>query len=160
MAALTRLEAIKKLQWMVSSDTYPELSNAELTELIDEKTRSSNWTANTAYIYGDIIEPTVKNGRTYKCIVAGTSGATEPSFPEIGFTGQTVSDNNIYWNDAGAAYYERYDVRAAAREGWLMKASKIAHLVDVKDGTQDLQISKLLDHCYKMAEKYRSIGIF
>lgn len=161
MAALTRLESIQKLSWMVSSDTYPELNNDELCELIDEHKRSNVWTASTPYIVGDIVHPPVKNGRIYTCVIAGTSSTNSSIFPEIGYTNQSISDgSDLVWRDDGAAYYEDYDVRAAARQGWMMKASKIAHLINVDDGQQKLNLSSLLDHCYRMADKYRSIGIY
>lgn len=159
--ALSRLEALKKLQWMVSSDTYPELTNDELGGLIDEHCRTNTWTASTAYVVGDRVQPVIKNGRIYECVKAGTSLTDSTLFPDFGYTGQMYSDGlDLIWRDVGAAYVETYDVRAAAREGWMMKASKIAHLVDVVDGQQNLHISTLLDHCYKMAEKYRAIGIY
>jgi len=161
MAALTRLQSIEKLKWMCSADTYPELSNSELGELIDEHKRSDDWTASTAYIVGDRIQPTVKNGRIYECVIAGTTSTNPDIFPNIGYTNQVISEGvDLVWRDVGAAYYETYDVRSAAREGWMMKASKIAHLIDVEDGQQKLNFSKLLEHCYKMAEKYRPIGIY
>ena len=55
-----------------------------------------DWTAATAYVLGDLIEPTTPNGLKYKCTTAGTSDATtEPTFPTSGIDGVAgaVEDN-------------------------------------------------------------------
>lgn len=59
-----------------------------------------NWTATTAYILGDVVKPTAGNTHLYRCIVAGTSGGTEPaSWSTV--SGQVVSDNTITWAECG-----------------------------------------------------------
>jgi hypothetical protein len=41
---------------------------------------TARWTTLHAYVAGDLILPTVDNGHVYYCSVAGTSGASEPTF--------------------------------------------------------------------------------
>jgi len=53
------------------------------------------WAANTAYSVGDIVRPTTPNGYKYKCTVAGTSGATEPTWPTS--PAATVTDGSVTW---------------------------------------------------------------
>src|SRR5262249_25880603 len=57
------------------------------------------WLANTAYALGEVVTPssggTVGNGHTYRCTTAGTSGATQPSFPTS--EGATVTDGTVVW---------------------------------------------------------------
>jgi len=58
------------------------------------------WKASTAYSVGEVITPntgTTGNGHTYRCTTAGTSGATQPSFPTG--TGQTVGDGSVVWTE-------------------------------------------------------------
>jgi hypothetical protein len=55
----------------------------------------SAWTANHAYTAGDIVNPTVANGHSYRCTVGGTSDNTEPSW--VGRY-QTISDGStVKW---------------------------------------------------------------
>ena len=56
---------------------------------------SDIWQANTAYNKGDIVRPTTANDCIYKCIVAGTSGSSEPSWPTTPL--EQVADNAVTW---------------------------------------------------------------
>jgi len=116
---LTRLQAIKELSDLCQATLFPELETNQLARLIDQHVRFNTWTANYAYKVGDIVVPTTPNGRMYLCIIAGTSGAIEPSFPQIGFAvGQAIADGPIpqnsfglNWQDAGKAIQNRYFYR-------------------------------------------------
>ncbi len=68
--------------------------------------QSTTWAAETAYDVGDIVVPTGVSDHYYECTVAGTSGATEPTWPE---DGSTVSDGTVTWEDAGTEYPGLYD---------------------------------------------------
>lgn len=59
---------------------------------------ADSWATLTAYVDGDIVQPTSPNGHTYLCVVAGTSGASEPTFPTDGFG---VLDGTVAWLDQG-----------------------------------------------------------
>lgn len=165
----TRLQAIRKLATMVAANEFPELDSNQLGELIDAHRRWRPWTANTYYEVGDMIVPTVPNGRMYQCIIAGNSGNTEPPFPRIGyFMGQTFFETEqqtpyegfgITWQDNGFTQQETYDIRAAAREGWMWKASNVANLANTDDGKMSIQVHIIQENCLQMAAKYRSFGI-
>lgn len=51
------------------------------------------WTASTAYTVGQIVRATTLpgTGLVFKCIKAGTSAATEPTWPTVIYTTQTIS---------------------------------------------------------------------
>ena len=53
------------------------------------------WAANKAVKKGDRRRPTVGNGFVYECTVAGTTGATEPTWPTT--SGATVTDGTVTW---------------------------------------------------------------
>jgi hypothetical protein len=55
---------------------------------------TARWTNAHAYIIGDLILPTIDNGHVYYCSVAGTSGATEPTFANR-YPGAT--DGTVTW---------------------------------------------------------------
>lgn len=65
----------------------------------------SQWAASTAYTVGQIRRNlTGGNARVFRCEVAGTSGASEPSWPSA--VNATVSDNGITWrNVTGVGTY-------------------------------------------------------
>jgi hypothetical protein len=61
------------------------------------KVHNLSWTATTAYSLNDRRRPTQvnRNGFAYQVTTAGTSGATEPSWPAA--WGKTVTDGTVVW---------------------------------------------------------------
>lgn len=53
----------------------------------------------TAYVVGDTRRPSASNGYLYKCVVAGTSGGTGPTWPTT--IGLTVVDGGVTWANMG-----------------------------------------------------------
>lgn len=51
----------------------------------------------TAVTTSDRCVPAVKNGRMYKCTTAGTTGASEPTWPTT--SGATVADGTAVWTE-------------------------------------------------------------
>jgi prepilin-type N-terminal cleavage/methylation domain-containing protein len=56
------------------------------------------WSANKSYSENDIVIPISRNGHSYKCTTAGTSGASEPAW-KIG--GVTQDASPLTWTDNG-----------------------------------------------------------
>ncbi len=50
-----------------------------------------------AYAVGDMVRPTTRNGRTYRCSTAGTSGGSEPTWGTS--NGGTTSDGTVVWTE-------------------------------------------------------------
>ena len=165
--ALSRADAIARVSLWCDATSYPEVSTTDIGTVVDQFDRFSAWTASTAYAVGDRIIPTTANGRVYEARRAGTSDTTEPEWPTwpgSQYQGWCVSDGTsdpeLLWVDAGPANVERYDVRSAARQVWLIKASRVAGEIDSKDGAADLKLSQLRTHCLEQAEKFRPMVIF
>lgn len=59
------------------------------------------WAASTAYAVGAIIRPSSGNGHLYRCVTAGTSGASEPTWPTA--SGKDVTDNTAVWTEIGTS---------------------------------------------------------
>lgn len=62
---------------------------------------SRQWAATTAYLVGQIIRKPTSNGHLYRCIVAGTSASSEPTFPTV--SGQIVTDGTVTWAECGVS---------------------------------------------------------
>lgn len=56
------------------------------------------WSASQAAALGDLAVPTTSNGHMYQCTTAGTTGATQPTWPT---GGGTVTDGTVVWTDLG-----------------------------------------------------------
>lgn len=61
------------------------------------------WKASTAYIVNQSVPPTKPNGHKYVCIIAGTSGATEPTWPTSGTVEDGTAPTSIIWSEDGIA---------------------------------------------------------
>ncbi|WP_067986238.1 hypothetical protein [Neptuniibacter pectenicola] len=69
------------------------------------------WEASTAQVVGYSAEPTVGNGRRYQVTTAGTSDATEPTWPTS--IGSSVTDGTIIWTCVSSTH-ETTEVKLAA----------------------------------------------
>ncbi len=72
------------------------------------------WAASTAFSVGDIRRATTEqaSGLFFRCTTAGTSAATEPSWPNN--PGDTVTDNTCLWTGIVSAYEELAKVNPSA----------------------------------------------
>lgn len=68
------------------------------------------WGASRAYALGDIVRPTSPNGWWYECTVAGTSGASEPTWSTT--EGGTLTDGTATWTARKAVVWQ-YDALSA-----------------------------------------------
>lgn len=59
------------------------------------------WAASTAYALGDVVRATTDNGNVFRCVVAGTSGGTEPTWVTTSF--RETADNTVVWVQFGSA---------------------------------------------------------
>ena len=75
----------------VTSPSLPLTPAASWTQL---------WAATTGYTYGQIIWPS-SGSLLYRCVVAGTSGGSAPTFPTV--VGETVVDGSVTWAAIGDA---------------------------------------------------------
>ena len=74
----------------------------------------SAWSASTAFSVGDIRRPSVNQGTGlfFRCTTAGTSGSTEPAFPNS--VGDTVNDGTCVWTGIASAFEELAKINPSA----------------------------------------------
>lgn len=94
---------------------YVELAHPNVSSVVVNRKAgvdASAWQATTEITLGAYRNPTVANAHFYKCTVAGTTGAAEPTWPT---NGSTVVDGTATWQDMGliVAAATDYAVNAA-----------------------------------------------
>jgi len=111
------------------------------------------WQPGKVYALGDHANPTLINGYRYVVSVAGTSGATEPTWPTSG-KGATVTDGGVTWTLDGLAWVPTWDLNAAAAEGWRIKAGKAASRASFSSAGSSYQRNQVWQMCMEMAKAY------
>ena len=162
---MTEAEARVLIESMTAWDSVPALSSAQVTLLVRgarrsdadgvEPTTYDEWAASTAYVVGDKVYPTVRNGHYYEVTVAGTSDTAEPDWPTD--DGDTVVDNTVTFAEAGVdPWAGHYDLNAAAAEGWRWKAATVAGAYDFAADGQTFNRAEMARACREMATIYRN----
>lgn len=126
-------------------------------DVFDRYRRATIWTASTAYNYGDVILPTVRNGHRYRCTRAGISGATEPTWVlGVGYSlTEGASNPLLRWTEDGADYANVYDARLCLHEIWSAKTAAAASLYQLRmGGNYDHAQQQIYEHCRQMADRY------
>lgn len=143
------------LQPTVAPTLTTTATTGEVDVILDRNRRARTWVVNTAYNYGDVIQPPIRNGRRYRATVPGTSALTDPGFSF--WTGDSLSEGAsspaLTWVDDGPGYVNIYDVRRAAYEGWRLKAEKASQLMNTDGSSYD----QVYEHCMGMAEKFAGV---
>src|SRR5262245_31197198 len=159
--ATDRTAALATLKLYVQDTVEPTLSSGDLDTLIDGNKRAATWIASTAYNYGDVVRPTVRNGHYFRCIQAGTSGTTEPIWPKS--QQSTVNDGTsnpaLQWQEAGPDNANIYDVRTAIHQGWMLKAAKASVLYLTRQSRDEFDHNQIYEHCIQQAEKFSSVNM-
>lgn len=79
------------------------------------------WVTATVYSLGDCRQPTVANGNRYEVTTAGTSGASEPTWPTTGI-GSIVVDGTVVWTLVSAKHLTT-EIKLALTAGGLPGAT-------------------------------------
>ena len=157
--ATDRANALTILSRWAEINVVPVLEQSRIEEILDDNKRASVWTSLTAFNPGDVIHPTVSTGRRYRCIVGGTSSATEPFTGSVVTwpitSGAQVTDGaTLVWQEDGPAYLNLYDIRQAAYECWDEKVSKSTQFIQAGD----LHMEMVYEHCVKQRDNFTPMG--
>lgn len=148
------LKAYVELTMYAQPTTDPVLTESELNECLLNTTRAKVWAANTLFKAGEIVIPTSDNytGQRYIVRVKGTSGATEPTWP-TSYYGRVADGSTLVLEEAGLDL-GIWDVMAAARKAWEVKASKVAQRYDHGNAGSNRSASQLYEHCIKQSSRF------
>lgn len=157
-----KTSAITEAKRRAQVTVAPVIQDAEITAIVDEYQLADIWTANTPYTYGEEILPTVRNGHRYRCIVGGTSGATEPVFSTKpgSRVAEGSSDPKLTWQEVGGDYENVFDIRALTYALLDLKVKRCAIAVDQKTPVGSLNASQMYDHWKSERDQYAPLGVF
>lgn len=163
-APITELATAQaRLIAMVEATKDPVLTssgaNNEIDGLLTEFKRASLWVTATAYFVNDVVQPTANNrtGRRYICVAKGTSGATEPTWPD-GELDRITDGTTLVWEEAGPEY-DLWDLIAAANKGWMLKAAKASERYQFQEFGDGLNRQQVYEHCLQMARQYAPVMV-
>lgn len=166
--------AEEQLAQMVAADSYPCLSQQDLTDLLLRHQSALLWSPGAAYAVGDRVQVNLTEGLQswlwlsqvledarygvcFRAFTPGISGATEPDwiYSEIAYARiYGIPDAGILWRYDGLGLRDRFDFQAAAYDGWMRKAGKVARDFDFSRADQKFSRSQVIDHCKSMAASF------
>jgi prepilin-type N-terminal cleavage/methylation domain-containing protein len=84
-----------------SEPTWPTAAGGTVTDggITWTEDTPPKWGQFTIYSIGNFVVPATKNGHRYRCTTAGTSGASEPTWPTT--KAGTVVDGSVTWTENG-----------------------------------------------------------
>lgn len=159
---MTELDALATLRRKCAPDQEPTLDAAELLACLTEARRYTTHITGVAVAVGDRVVSASPNGRVYRCIVAGTTAGSAPAWPTTsgGYIGQRISDGTaVVWEDAGPAPSSAWDMAAAVRAAWQIKAAKDAAIIDYASGSDRVTITQRRDFALRMAGRNPSVFV-
>lgn len=154
-----REDALVKLRRNIQPDAQPSLTNDEVEALLDENQLANFWAANTEYVVNDVVMSATPNGHRYRCIIAGTSGATEPIWPTDDRAKIGDGSTRLQWKEDGPDYSNIFDIRAASYAGCKLHQQKAAPLHDIRSSASDYSHSQVFAHWGEMAKQFKSVRV-
>lgn len=154
--------ALIELKRLVQPDVDPLLTYSngaavdltkDLDAILENNKRARTFAVATAHTTGQVVMPTARNGYRYRVVIPGTSGAAEPTWP-TSYEGQVTSGASnpvLTFEEAGPEFSNIYDVRGAAKEAWMLKASKASEYLEEEE--------PVYKRCIEQANRYASIGV-
>lgn len=146
---MTESSAREEVERKAQTALEPALDASEIAAALAGARRFSTWEAGKAYEYGERVVPTVKNGKRYKAVQGGTSGASEPSWGTVDYS--RVSDGGVVWEEDGMAGQE-WDVGGAV---YACLATRLAKATEYSGGDEG-RIRKGIESLMRL---YRPVGV-
>lgn len=159
--------AREEIRSMVRWQDFPKLEPADIELLIRKSKRQDvnrnypdpheAWEPNKTYNLNDYITSNPRNYVLFKCIQAGISGPTQPTWPV--FTQSQgnvdVTDNTVIWETAGSApWTPTWNLAYGIAQGWKMKMGAAVGAYDITVGGQMMKRDQLFQHCKEMQQQW------
>jgi hypothetical protein len=155
----TEEQADAELRFICPVSVDPTLGAEDISYILAKSVVGTVWAADTAFAYGAVIIPTEanRNGHRYKCIMPGTSGVTEPSWPT--WDNSAVGDGSVLqWQEDGAEC-DLWDRRALGWHGWNKKADNASCRFDFDVSGDGRKHSQVAEFCRKRAMMFAPVVI-
>jgi hypothetical protein len=171
-ALAAQLQPIISATSSLTGGTSPAVSVISILQhFLNDNQTAVVWTPNTNYSFNQTILPATQNGHSFRCGVAGTSGASEPvwncgylwtigvhSYSNVGRLRITY-DGTVTWQDRNVAPMSLWDMRACAYKGWLLKAELASPQYDFQTGTEKFSRSQVYKNCMEQANRFIPVGV-
>lgn len=145
-----RENALEELKLYCDAENIPVIEDEELGTILDGNLLVSTWAAGVSLNASRYVYPTVSNGHKYRIVNPGITGTTEPAWSV--FEGAQIIDNLVVFEEAGPLLAGVYDLQAAIRRAWEIKAGRASKFM----ATGGANMSVIYDHCQKMIDRYQS----
>lgn len=112
-----------------------------------------SWVSGAVLVGAVILD---SNGRYWRALTPGTTGATEPNWPTPLSYSQTtkVTDGSVTWIDLGTEWSPSYSIDVAAAMGWRLKAGLVASRFGFLTDGQQFNRNQVHGQCLAMAMAY------
>lgn len=150
-------QAMQRLKGMVAHDQIPELSDADLVDLL-RRSRSVDsqgntiedvtvWEPDTSYEVGDKV---VFDDFVFTCVESGVSGDVSTWNQD-----ENLTDGSVIWSVVGRSNWTpTYDVNYAAMLGWELKAAKAVAMMSFTADGVTFHRDQFLANCKTLQEMY------
>jgi hypothetical protein len=154
--------AIAEVKRRAQVTVAPVIADEDITAILSEYQLASIWENAHLYVVGEEILPTTRNGHRYRCIVGGTSGATEPTFPTDlgGRVAEGTGNPKLTWQEVGGDYDNVFDIRGLTYAILDLKVKRCAIAVDQKTPVGSLSASQMYEHWKKERDGYAPLGVY
>lgn len=154
---MTEAEAIAYVMKKAQTEEFPVVPPDDVEEIVRLNMRARVWQPETAYKIGDKVQPLKVNGHFYKCVAAGTSGITAPTW-NVRENSRTSDGDALVWLECETDFDGSvYDTRTAIHELWLFKAGMASSQFDISIDQQKWNRSQIYDHCMEMARSFAPV---
>jgi hypothetical protein len=151
---VTESQAREEVERKAQVGLEPALDTIEVDAALTNNRRFSAWAAVTAIEYGAHVAPTVRNGRRYRAVQGGTTGATEPVWGTADFL--RITDGTVIWEEDGTAGDE-WDIRGAVFECLQTRLAK-DELVDFSADGRTIHGSQRAERIRGLMRTYQPVG--
>lgn len=171
--ATDRVVALKWVMDLVQWDTEPKLTQGEIELELDRAKLASVWAVDTFYANGTVVVPSVRNGHAYEAVQPGTSQSAPRGYTDWStYTGMVFGDGSsspqLILQEVGTDRFNPtvlgaesnvYDIGAAAKACWLIKARRCTPFINEGDASFESIRKNCLEEAARFHPFYRPMRV-